>query len=128
VKLLLDTHALLWFHEDDPKLSRKAARAIEDPDNQCLVSHVSIWEMAIKVSLGKLRIPIPLPDYVRLGISDQGFSFLPIEIDHLLHVSTLPFHHGDPFDRLLVAQCLTEGISLVSHDAALEQYGITRIW
>lgn len=128
MRLLLDTHALLWFHQDEAKLSRKACRAIEDAGNQCLVSYASIWEMAIKVSLGKLQTPMPLPDYVRHGIAEQGFALLPIDINHLLRVATLPFHHGDPFDRLLVAQCLTEGIPLVSNEVGLERYGVSRIW
>jgi PIN domain nuclease of toxin-antitoxin system len=128
VKLLLDTHALLWFHEEDPQLSGAAASALEDPENECYVSYGSIWEMAIKTSLGKLRLPAPLAEFVQDYIVKEGFGLLEISVDHLNVVASLPHYHGDPFDRLLVAQSITEGWRFVSNEALFERYGVSRLW
>lgn len=128
MKLLLDTHAVLWFHQESPNLSAIAAQAIEDPDNECYVSYGSLWEMAIKSSLRKLRLPVALPRFVQKHVVGAGFTLLTIGLDHLTAVSSLPHHHGDPFDRLLVAQSLSEGWPLVSNESTLERYGISRVW
>ncbi len=128
MRLLLDTHALLWFHDGNANLGAAAADAIEDPENDCYVSCGSIWEMAIKSSLDKLRLPAVLPRFVREYVVDAGFGLLGIELEHLSAVATLPHHHGDPFDRMLVAQALTEGWPLVSNESRLERYGISRVW
>jgi PIN domain nuclease of toxin-antitoxin system len=122
----VDTHALLWFHEGT--LEGKAHEAIADEDNECLVSHVSLWEMAIKMSLGKLRLDRTLERFTNEKIIDEQFSLLPIEPAHLNAVSTMPFHHRDPFDRLLAAQCLEEKLHLLSRDPVFDAYGVKRIW
>ena len=128
MKLLLDTHTLLWFHEEDAQLGAAAADALEDLGNECFVSYGSIWEMAIKSSLGKLELPVPLPKFVQNYVLDEGFGLAEISLEHLSAVATLPHYHGDPFDRLLVAQSITEGWTFVTNEALFEQYGVVRLW
>ena len=128
MRLLLDTHALFWFVTADPQLSLAAQQAIADPNNEKLVSLVSVWEIAIKHSLGRLNLHMSLPDFVRRHLAPKQVTLLQIELPHLLKVATLPHHHRDPFDRLLIAQSMTENISLVSTDAAFDQYGVQRLW
>jgi PIN domain nuclease of toxin-antitoxin system len=127
VKLLLDTHAFLWFVAGDERLGRKARRVIEDDEAELYLSAVSVWEMAIKSSLGRLRLPAPLTDYLMEKVAD-GFRILPVEWPHAAAVETLPFHHRDPFDRLLVAQALIEDLTVVTGDAAFRAYGATVLW
>ena len=128
MRLLLDTHALFWFVTSDPKLSATAERAIDDPNNQQLISIVSIWEIAIKHSLGRLNLQTPFPDFVSQHLSGEEVVILGVTVPHILQVATLPHHHRDPFDRLLIAQALTENIPLVSADSAFAQYGVNLIW
>lgn len=128
MRLLLDTHALFWFVIADPQLSQTAQQAIADPNNEKLVSLVSVWEIAIKHSLGRLNLQMSLPDFVRRHLAPKQVTLLQIKLPHLLKVATLPHHHRDPFDRLLIAQSMTENISLVSTDAAFDQYGVQRFW
>ena len=128
MRLLLDTHTLIWYYQTDPKMSASARSLIEDPANTVLVSPASHWEIAIKISIGKLPLRQPFPDFVEQAILDNGFVILPIKPKHTAVVASLPFHHKDPFDRLLIAQALAEGIPLVSADPALDQYGIQRLW
>ena len=128
MRLLLDTHAFLWWVADSPELSKRARRAIAAPDNECLVSAVSYWEMAIKVSIGKLDLPGTVERFVPRHMMVNGFRELPIEMRHAAGVARLPFHHRDPFDRLLVCQALTEDLPIVSADASFGKYGVTRIW
>ena len=128
MRLLLDTHALFWFVTADPQLSLAAQQAIADPNNEKLVSLVSVWEIAIKHSLGRLNLHMSLPDFVRRHLAPKQVTLLQIELPHLLKVATLPHHHRDPFDRLLIAQSMTENIPLVSTDAAFDQYGVQRFW
>lgn len=123
-RLLLDTHALMWWLTDDPALSAPARAAIADPVNEPLVSTTSVWEIAIKRSLGKITAPDDLPD----RIIDDGFQWLPISADHAWRVRRLPLHHRDPFDRLLVAQALAEGLPIVTADRNLERYGVEVLW
>src|SRR5438874_10812884 len=104
MRLLLDTHALLWFVLGDPQLSARARALIEDPANEKLVSPASYWELAVKISVGKYALNEPFEDFLRRGILGNGFGVLAIEFQHAAKVATLPFHHRDPFDRLLVAQ------------------------
>jgi len=127
MKLLLDTHALIWFAENDAHLSLGARQALEDEANELVCSVASIWEMAIKASLGKLKLGA-LFDTFRRRLEEHGFAILPLEYAHAAHVLRLPWHHRDPFDRLLVAQAAIEQLALVSHDAQLDAYGINRIW
>lgn len=126
--LLLDTHTFLWFTEGDPQLSPLARTLITDSANIKYVSVASLWEIAIKVSLGKLVLSMSLPDLFAVGLEGNGLLVLPIEKGHILNVGMLPFHHRDPFDRLLAAQCLEEQMSLVSRDVAFDIYGVTRLW
>ena len=128
MRLLLDTHALFWFVTSDPRLSATARQAIDDPNNQQLISVVSIWEIAIKHSLGRLNLQMPFPDFVRQHLSAAEVVILGVTVPHILQVATLPHYHRDPFDRLLIAQALAENISLVSADSAFAQYGVNLIW
>ena len=123
MRLLLDTHAFLWFVMGDPRLSSAARDAIEDPVHETWLSVASVWEIAIKHSLGKLTLTEPSP-----RDPSERFSTAPHRLTHLLRVNVLPFHHRDPFDRLLVAQSLTERMSVVSIEAGFDAYGVTRIW
>jgi PIN domain nuclease of toxin-antitoxin system len=126
--LLLDTHAFLWFCQDDPSLSLSAKAIIEDPGNRKLLSIASCWEIAIKAGLGKLKLGEPSETYLANALSRTGFEILPISLAHAAGVEFLPMHHRDPFDRLLIAQALAEGFEVVSIDAAYDQYGVTRHW
>lgn len=106
--LLLDTHTLIWFFAGDSKLTNQVRDLIEDEDNEKLISIASIWEIAIKESKGKLTLNVPLKDYIQEKLSFEDFNLLTINLDHLAVITTLPFHHGDPFDRLLIAQTVVE--------------------
>jgi PIN domain nuclease of toxin-antitoxin system len=128
LRILLDTHTFLWFTLGDPLLSATARGLIDDPGNDKLVSPATYWEIAIKVSIGKLMLNQPYEDFMDRGIRQNGFAILHIEPRHTAAVIRLPFHHKDPFDRLLVAQTLTESIPIVSVDALLDPYGVTRLW
>lgn len=124
--ILLDTQAFLWWVTDDRRLSKRAARAIAG--TECLLSVASCWEMAIKISLGKLSVPGAVDRFVQEQIEVNGFRLLGVSLSHLAGVAALPFHHRDPFDRLLAAQALAEDLSLVSADRVFRQYGVTRVW
>jgi PIN domain nuclease of toxin-antitoxin system len=123
VKLLLDTHVILWWQTDDRRLNRAARRAIAEADI-VWVSAVSGWEAAIKVALGRLRLDEPFD----ILIAADDFTELPLGLRHTQRLATLPPHHADPFDRMLIAQALAEGATLVSHDRALEPYGVPVLW
>lgn len=128
MNVLLDTHTLLWFITDDPRLSQTALELIDDPSNDKFVSIVSIWEIAIKVSTGKITLTAPFDELFPHQLQINGFDLLPVKIGHTSFVTSLPFHHRDPFDRLLAAQSLTEGMSLVSIDDVFDDYDVTRLW
>jgi PIN domain nuclease of toxin-antitoxin system len=128
VTLLLDTHAFLWFWWDDPQLSPAAKAAICDPDNRKLISTASCWEVAIKVSLKKLDLGAPYRGFMHQHLSRNNFELLQIADQHLARVCELPFHHRDPFDRLIAAQALEENLAIVSCDTQLDAYGIHRVW
>jgi PIN domain nuclease of toxin-antitoxin system len=124
--VLLDTHAFLWWCEDSPELSQKARKVMTEED--CFVSYASFWEIAIKVNLGKLRLP-GIPDrYLATQMSLNGFEQMEISFRQIMRCASLARHHGDPFDRLLVAQAQEEELSVVSRDAVFDVYGIKRIW
>jgi PIN domain nuclease of toxin-antitoxin system len=127
MRLLLDSHTFLWWVKDDPALSRGARAAIADPDNECFLSHASVWEMAIKASLGKLRLSSTVERFVVEHCAANGFQLLSITRAHIASVEGLPFHHRDPFDRLLVAQARHEDMALVSRDPSLKAYGVAVI-
>jgi PIN domain nuclease of toxin-antitoxin system len=128
VNVLLDTHTFLWFVEGSPQLSPAAQQQIEDSTTANYLSIASVWEMAIKVSLGKLTLRLPFHDYVSRYSAVNGFTLLPISVEHTALVSALPFHHRDPFDRIMVAQALVEGMIMVSRDPILDAYGLSRVW
>lgn len=128
MRLLVDSHALLWFDEGNQRLGAKAQAMMSDPWNELLLSTVSIWEIAIKVSLGKLRLLESFDAYMQRVIHDNGLVNLPISLDHLKTLLTLPFHHRDPFDRLLISQAMVENMSILSADTLFDKYPITRIW
>lgn len=128
MSLLLDTHAFLWFVLGDAKLSPSALARILDPSVSKLVSPASYWEIAIKISLGKYQLAEPYEGFMRRGIDGNGFRILPIEYRHTSALATLPLHHRDPFDRLLIAQAMVEGIPILSSDDALDAYPVQRLW
>jgi PIN domain nuclease of toxin-antitoxin system len=128
LRLLLDTHIFLWFAFGSPKLSQSARELIEDPAHETLLSIASVWETSIKVGIGKLQIKQPVEEFFREQMVRQGIGLLPITMEHAARVSLLPTHHRDPFDRLLVAQSLTEYIPILSADSVLDAYKLTRLF
>ena len=124
--VLLDTHAFLWWCEDSPELSKKARKAMAADD--CFVSLASFWEIAIKISLNKLRLPGIADRYLADQMSLNGFEQLEITFRQIMRCTSLEPHHGDPFDRLLVAQAQEESLPIVSRNPAFDAYGIKRIW
>lgn len=128
MRVLLDTHAFIWWMDADAALSRRARATIASSANECLFSIASAWEMAIKVSLGKLTGRGQIDRDVPEQLAANGISMLPIDLGHVARVASLPFHHRDPFDRLLAAQALGEGIAIVSADRVFESYGVKRVW
>jgi PIN domain nuclease of toxin-antitoxin system len=128
MRILLDTHALLWFCEGNPSLSGSARAAIEDQRNERYVSHVTAWEVAIKLAVGKLQLQVPYATVFPGVLSANGFVFLVPDFRHFQALLTLPFHHRDPFDRLLIAQALSEGMPLVSCDPHMASYGVPLLW
>ena len=125
---LLDTHTFLWFIGDDQALSATAKAIIEGADNRIYLSIASVWEMAIKVSLGKLQVPSPFADFVLEQLRGNRITLHGIQVAHTGLVATLPFHHRDPFDRLIVAQALTDQLSIIGRDNIFDAYGIQRLW
>ena len=128
MRLLLDTHAFLWWVGAGRTLSRRARSAIGSGRNECFVSIATAWEIAIKVSLGSLRVEGSLDRFLPDQIAANGFQPLPIDLRHAARVATLPFHHRDPFDRLLVAQALEEELAVVTADPVFAEYGVKRVW
>jgi PIN domain nuclease of toxin-antitoxin system len=124
VKLILDTHAALWWLSDDERMGDEAARQLTDETNQVLLSATVVWEVAIKRGLGKLTAPADLVPTLLAG----GAQPLPVTLEHASAVESLPRHHRDPFDRMLVAQALTEDASVVSLDEAFRPYGVSMVW
>jgi len=128
MRLLLDTHALLWFLEDDPQLSANARSAISDPSNQSYYSLVSIWEVSIKFSLGKLRTAYPLNAEFEDNLEEQGFLQCVPSFEDFAGVQHLPFHHNDPLDRLLISQAMSSKAHLISKDEVLNHYDVKCLW
>ena len=122
MKLLLDTHLLLWAAGEPSRLSKEARSLISDPDNELLFSAASLWEVSIKCGLGRKDFKAD-PRILRRGLLDNGYGEIPIHSDHVVVLDTLPAIHKDPFDRILVAQAVAEGIELVTTDSQLVQYG-----
>lgn len=128
MRFLLDTHAFLWFVLDDPRLSDPAARTISNPDNEILLSPASYWEIAIKISIGKYSLSESVEEFFEREITTNRFTILPILPRHVGPLAKLPYHHRDPFDRLVIAQSMVEAIPVLSTDAVFDAYGVTRIW
>ncbi len=128
MRLLLDTHAMYWYVEGDPRLSATARTLVQDASNEVLISPASYWEIAIKISIGKWQLNRTYEEFIDIGLKQYGFQVLPILPAHTARLIGLAFHHKDPFDRLLAAQALVERIPLASADAIFDQYGVGRIW
>ena len=128
MRLLLDTSAFLWFVEGSGRLSDTARNHIEDSSHELLLSIATLWEMAIKISLGKLDVSPPLPEFVQKHLALSAIGLLNIGAEHTYALARLPFHHRDPFDRMLAVQCLNDGLTLISPDTAFEAYGVQRVW
>ena len=128
MNILLDTHTFLWFVDDNPRLSEPARILIESDNSQPFISMASLWEMAIKISLGKLQLKQPYEIFVPQQLTSNGIGVLNLSIEHTTAIATLPFHHRDPFDRLIIAQAQIENMPLVSVDPAFDAYKIKRVW
>jgi PIN domain nuclease of toxin-antitoxin system len=128
IGLLIDAHALIWTVDDPSKLSPAANNAIAEPTNALFISAGTIWELAIKVGLSKLKLSLSYREWMDRAIADLGLVVLPITVPVADVQSQLPSHHGDPFDRLLISQAQLEQLSIVSSDSAFDQYGVSRIW
>jgi PIN domain nuclease of toxin-antitoxin system len=128
VRLLLDTQAFLWFVLNDAKLSAAARALIAEPANDIEISPATYWEIAIKISLKKYELQEPYAVFMERQLATNRFRILPIEPKHTAVLTTLPFYHRDPFDRLLVAQAMVEQIPLVSNDTVLDSYPVRRLW
>lgn len=128
MNLVLDTHAFLWFIDGNAKLSQRARELIEDPRNAKLVSVASLWEVGLKVSLGRLHLAQPFEVLIPRQMELNGFGLLPVRVPHIAKVISLPFHHRDPFDRMIAAQCVAEDLSVVSLDSVFDKYSVPRLW
>ena len=128
MRYLLDTNALLWFLAGDEKLSGRAQQLIDNPSNEKFLSIVSLWEIAIKTGLGKLDLDKPFEQVFPERLDFNRIRILDIRVDSLVKLTTLPFHHRDPFDRLIIAQGLVENLPIISVDTIFDAYGIDREW
>ncbi|MCX7422898.1 MAG: type II toxin-antitoxin system VapC family toxin [Planctomycetia bacterium] len=125
---LLDTHTLLWYTLSDPRLSGTAKTLILDSSNEILISPASYWEIAIKICIGKLVLNQPYDDFIDVCLNQYGFVILPVEPKHTAVLTTLPLHHRDPFDWLIIAQAMVEDISVISSDDDFDAYPVRRLW
>jgi PIN domain nuclease of toxin-antitoxin system len=128
VTLLLDTQIVIWYVDQDHLLTPAAHTAITDPANDLILSAASVWEIAIKVGVGKLTLSRPYRPWIEKAIADLGLALLPITVDYADVQAGLPHHHRDPFDRLIVSQAIVDGVPVISSDSQLDAYGITRLW
>ena len=128
MNLLLDTHTFIWWADVPEKLSANALTALEDENNRLILSVVSVWEMQIKSQLMKLKLSLPLKDLIESQQQANELEILPVRIEHVLALDSLPLHHKDPFDRLLVAQSMVEQTAIVSIDSKLSAYSVSLLW
>lgn len=128
MKLLLDTHSFIWFFEGDSRLPLNARHMIADEDNDLALSIASIWEMAIKTSIGKLTLNKLFEQVITEHVLMSDIDVLGIAVPHTFAVAGMALHHRDPFDRIIIAQSLVEAIPVISGDSAFDQYGVTRLW
>jgi PIN domain nuclease of toxin-antitoxin system len=125
--LLLDSHVLVWSIAADPRLPPHVSHAIEDSANSLFVSTASLWELSIKLAQGRLRLPAGL-DSILVFVERWNIQLLPVSLPHIRYAAILPFHHGDPFDRMLIAQSITENLRLVSGDEKMRLYPVDILW
>jgi PIN domain nuclease of toxin-antitoxin system len=128
MKLLLDTHTFIWFVFNAPEMPAATRDLLEDAASELYFSHASVWEMAIKVSIGKLSFSTKVTDLVSHQAQQDDIQLLPTRLAHLELIETMPLHHKDPFDRLLIAQAQVENLTVVGVDAAFDPYGVKRLW
>ncbi len=128
MRILIDTHILIWAVDDSAKLSASAVSALQDPWNDLLISAATAWEIAIKSGLKKLSLSLPFRDWMNQAMADLDLALLPITVEYADRQAGLAHHHHDPFDRLIIAQALTDGISVVTADAIFDRYGVVRLW
>jgi PIN domain nuclease of toxin-antitoxin system len=128
VNILLDAYAFLWFVDDNPHLSETERVLIEKEESQPFLSMASLWEIAIKVSLGKLQLEQPYENFIPQQLALNGSGILNFSLEHLATIASLPFHHRDPFDRLIVVQSKIEKMTLISADALFDAYEVERVW
>jgi PIN domain nuclease of toxin-antitoxin system len=127
MNLLLDTHTLLWFLEGNSQLSTNAINLIKDTENKRYISIASLWEASIKININKLSLKI-LPSLLEEYLTENDINILPISLNHLGVLETLPLHHRDPFDRLIISQAIANGLTVITKDDSFKQYGINIIW
>lgn len=128
MNFLLDTHAFIWLWEDVSKVSPRVLAACEDPENQLYLSIASVWEMQVKVALGKLSFRQPLPEIIEFQKNENGVSILPVSLAHIWRLASLPAYHNDPFDRMLIAQATSEKLSLITTDRYIARYPVELFW
>ncbi len=128
MRILLDTNAFLWSITGDRKLGKNAAKAFLREDNSLLLSVASLWEITIKVGIGKLEIPKPVSNFLLEQLRVNGIALLDISPEHVFGIESLPLHHGDPFDRLIISQCVVEKIPVVTGDTVFRKYPVKVIW
>lgn len=128
VRYLLDTHTLLWFIAEDKQISSSGQRLILDSSSEIFISTASLWEIAIKINIGKLALNKPFEQSFPDELDSHGIEILDITVDTLVQLTTLPLHHRDPFDRLIIAQAIVEGIPIISKDEAFDLYDVKREW
>ena len=128
MNLLLDTHVFLWWHSDRTKLSPKVVRLCEDTTNNLYLSSASVWEIQIKLQIGKLKLTKSLNQIIDLEGHENGIEVLPISLSHIYALDQLPSHHRDPFDRILIAQARVEALTLITQDSLITQYPVQSLW
>ncbi len=128
MKILLDTHTFLWLANDSPELSKKARSVFLDPDCEFFLSLASAWEIAIKSNLDKLSLPNPIEKFIPIQLQENNITQLDVTFRHIVKIATLPLHHRDPFDRLIIAQAMEEQLPIMSSDKIFDKYPIKRLW
>ncbi|MFN8626454.1 MAG: type II toxin-antitoxin system VapC family toxin [Candidatus Binatia bacterium] len=128
MRVLLDTHTLIWAVDNPTHLGAEVRRVIEDHSTELLISAATVWEIAIKVGLNKLTLSMPYLEWMNRAIADLGATILPITVEYANVQATLPKHHRDPFDRMLIAQAQSEDIHLAANEGTFDRYGIKRLW
>ncbi len=128
MKLLLDTHTFLWFINGSPEISKYSRDLIKNETNECFLSIVSLWEISIKESLGKLKLPMSITELATKEVRGNAIELLHITPEHLEALRKLPYHHKDPFDRLIISQSIYENMPILSKDQSFDSYATQRLW